>query len=906
MVQTSSNNNSIPLSKPSSGNKWWRDKSIRTKASIVAAILSILPTSALGIVGYSIARDSISEQIGITRQTIALDLQNEVELFLNERSRDIRVLATLDILANPRIRSSISSQERSLTLERILESYGLYNSIAFFDLQGNVLAQTGSKPLGNHSDRGYFQQALTQNKAVISQPRISTSSGVYSIYAAAPVIDTQSGQAIGIIRARIPVSALADLLEEFTVGGDDYYLVDEAGAIWLSSAEKYAIQAQSNQNSAGDIPQIDKVFQGIESLLSSASTVISPNSFNREAQSQQFLAFAPPAGSSALEPGVVVAIDRAEVLAPLKNFQQVYLLGTVAIALALSAIAYRLTKLATEPVIAAAKAVEEIGKGDLQARVAVTGTDEIALLGKNVNKMALQLDSFVREQQLLAEQTEKIKQTIFKLGEATSVPEILELIATEARDGLNCRGVAIYEFDSENVVHQILATASPPVDQATYHPEDLEQYRQPQAQAVALFLDDVSRFEFSQAQVASWQQAGIHRIAIAQIKQQGKPTHLLIAHKEAADVLWRQPDFDYLEQIVSQANFALDRLAFLQQEQAAQQAALDAQQQLQQKAQALLEKVSNLSQGDLTVRATVTDDEIGIVADSYNKTISSLQKLVREVKEAAKEVEQNAGSNQSVIDSLATNAIEQAQSMALAMQQIQKMTNSIAAVSENALEAENIVSQANATIVSGDTTMSQAVARISALQNTVSETEQKVKTLGESSQEISQVVNSISRFAAQTHLLALKASIEAARAGEQGKGFATIAEEVRSLAAQSATATSDIENLVAKIQLETGEVVSAMAEGTKQVTKGTELVKQTRQELHQVTLASQNISQLISSIAESAKGQSQISHQVKESISNVAVTAQTNSQSATQVSVQIDRLFAVATKLQSHIDKFKT
>ena len=155
-------------------------------------------------------------------------------------------------------------------------------------------------------------------------------------------------------------------------------------------------------------------------------------------------------------------------------------------------------------------------------------------------------------------------------------------------------------------------------------------------------------------------------------------------------------------------------------------------------------------------------------------------------------------------------------------------------------------------------------------------------------------------------MLALKASIEAARAGDKGKGFATIADEVRSLATQSATATTDIENLVARIQLETNEVVSAMTQGTKQVTLGTELVKQTRHSLNQVTAASQEINQLIGGIVQSATGQSTISHEVSDKIADVALSAEANSRSVTQVSLKIEQLLTVAHKLQTDIDRFKT
>ena len=317
-------------------------------------------------------------------------------------------------------------------------------------------------------------------------------------------------------------------------------------------------------------------------------------------------------------------------------------------------------------------------------------------------------------------------------------------------------------------------------------------------------------------------------------------------------------------------------------------------------------EVDGLSQGDLTIRASVTEDEIGTIADSYNATIESLQKIVAQVKAVSREVQTTTSDNEQAIKNLAQEAVRQAEEIWTSMIQIKKMSESIQAVSANAAQAESIVQHANQNIAAGDEAMNLTVAEINAIQTTVNEAAQKVKQLGESSQSISQAVNLIGRFAAQTHLLALKASIEAARAGEQGKGFAVIADEVRSLAAQSAEATAEIDNLVTRIQLETNEVVEAMNTGTKQVEVGTQLVQQTRQSLTQVNAAGREISQLVEEITQAAIAQAETSGLVSETIADVAVIAEENSKSATKVSTSIKELRQTAEKLQAGIGQFKT
>ncbi len=326
---------------------------------------------------------------------------------------------------------------------------------------------------------------------------------------------------------------------------------------------------------------------------------------------------------------------------------------------------------------------------------------------------------------------------------------------------------------------------------------------------------------------------------------------------------------------------------------------------LQRRALDLLMEVDPVSQGDLTIRARVTEDEIGTVADSYNATIESLRQIVRQVKDASEQVALTAKTSESAVDTLSSGASIQTQEIAETLKRIQKVTGYSRQVTENARQAEIAVQEANKTVHEGDEAMNRTVDGILAIRETVGETAKKVKRLGESSQKISKVVNLISSFAAQTNLLALNASIEAARAGEEGRGFAVVADEVRSLARQSAEATAEIEKLVAGIQSETQEVVAAMESGTEQVVAGTRLVDETRQSLNRISLASMQISQLVDAIAKAAIEQSEASEQVTNSMTGLADIAARTSTEAQQVSDSFRQLLSVAQALQGEVARFK-
>jgi methyl-accepting chemotaxis protein len=326
---------------------------------------------------------------------------------------------------------------------------------------------------------------------------------------------------------------------------------------------------------------------------------------------------------------------------------------------------------------------------------------------------------------------------------------------------------------------------------------------------------------------------------------------------------------------------------------------------LQASALRLLQEVDPISRGNLTIRAKVTEDEIGTIADSYNATVENLCKIVRQVQEAANQVVATTSNNKASVQTLSVEASRQSIEIFSALEQVEQMAEAVRAVAVNASQAEAAVQEATQMVTEGDAAMNRTVDGIQSIRATVAETAKKVKHLGESSQRISTVVDLINAFAAQTNMLALNASIEASRAGEYGKGFAVVAEEVRALARQSAEATEEIRKLVVSIQTETNEVVKAMEAGTEQVVMGTKLVDETRQSLNRITATSSQIGQLVEAIAQATITQSQTSETVTRTMQNVAAIANKTSTEAQQVSSSFGQLREVAETLQAEISQFK-
>ena len=889
---------------------WWQKQGIRFKTTALAIAIGTIPTLALGSIAYYFAADSMERQSSELRQTIVADLQGRVSLFMGDRLNDIEMMAGLSIFTDPQLRQTATPEEKSAVLQKIQDAYGFYNSIAVFDAQGDFIAKTDGKSLGNHLNRGYIQAAIAADGAIISPPRISTSTGVYSIYTAAPIKDS-AGQTIGFVRARMPVAVLKDLLVPYLSQGSEYYLFDRQGEIFLGSAGEYVVKTLSNESAATgktyryEAVNIREIFENADELLAS-SQLAADTVVNTESQSEQFITFAPSqtdTGLPNLNWQAVLATDSGIVFAPQRKLRWVFIVGTGIVALGVGAIAYIWANRLLYPILQAASAVQNIGRGDFKTKVPITGTDEIAQLGIDINRMADQLASFVETQTLFARQSESLKNITLELTSATEATAIWEVAVNESYQTLNASRVIYYRFDTEQsgtvTAESVAVDYKPVLGTDLLTPELVAKYFAQYRQG-AIGVEIVNNS--TQADLNTSKKASLTApVAIA-----GQLDGLLIAYQYSTPRTWLDEEVEFISQVAAQIGLAAARLNSAEQQKLAEIREKSAKEALQSRALSLLQEVYSVSEGDLTIRARVSDDEIGTIADSYNSTIESLQLLVEQTKSAATEVQHNTSTNNLAVQSLASAAVTQATEIERMLERVRQMEQSIVQVSTQATQAEEFVRQANLTIDSGDRTMDRTVAEINAVQNTVKETATKAEKLGESSQEISQAVNLIGRFAAQTHLLALKASIEAARAGEQGKGFAVIAEEVRSLATQSAEATAQIETLVGKIQLETGELVEAMNRGTSQIASGNQLVKQTRQSLTQVSQVGDEISKLVDSITQATQQQLATSAEVSQTIDYVAAIANDNSQSATEVSSSIGQLSAIAEKLQSDIDRFKT
>lgn len=319
----------------------------------------------------------------------------------------------------------------------------------------------------------------------------------------------------------------------------------------------------------------------------------------------------------------------------------------------------------------------------------------------------------------------------------------------------------------------------------------------------------------------------------------------------------------------------------------------------------LLNEMGNLAEGDLTVRAKVTEDITGAIADSINYTIDELRSLVTEINKATDQVARASQQAQSISSELLEAAQKQSQEIQETSSQVLHMEQSINEVSANAAESAKVAQMSLAAAEKGATAVQNSITGMNEIREQIQETAKRIKRLGESSQEISEIVELISDITEQTNILALNAAIQAASAGEAGRGFTVVAEEVQRLAERSGDATKQIAAIVKSIQTDTHDAVAAMEQSTQGVVEGAKLSDAAGQALTEIGKVSQNLASLIDTISHATKEQAELAGKVARNMQDIQnITTQTT-EGTRQTAVSIGQLSNLASDLRGSVAGFK-
>ena len=319
----------------------------------------------------------------------------------------------------------------------------------------------------------------------------------------------------------------------------------------------------------------------------------------------------------------------------------------------------------------------------------------------------------------------------------------------------------------------------------------------------------------------------------------------------------------------------------------------------------LLDEMGSLAEGDLTVKATVTEDITGAIADSVNFAVEALRSLVTTINETAVQVSAAAQETQGTAMHLADAAQHQARQITSASAAIKDMASSIDNVSKNSVESAEVAQRSVQIAANGAQVVRQTIQGMDNIRDQIQETSKRIKRLGESSQEIGSIVELINDIAEQTNILALNAAIQAASAGEAGRGFAVVADEVQRLAERSAGATKRIETLVQTIQSDTNEAVSSMEQTTSEVVSGARLAEDAGHALGEIENVSSNLAGLIQGISTSARQQSAAATNISATMNVIQEITSQTSVGASQTAESIGNLAQLASDLRRSVADFK-
>ena len=290
----------------------------------------------------------------------------------------------------------------------------------------------------------------------------------------------------------------------------------------------------------------------------------------------------------------------------------------------------------------------------------------------------------------------------------------------------------------------------------------------------------------------------------------------------------------------------------------------------------LMNEMGDLADGDLTVRAAVTEDVTGAIADSLNYTTEEFRKLVSRIIAAVEQMGHATKNAEDISKGLLDAAQKQAREIQEAGEAVQLMTKSIKEVDSSAAQSANVARRTLVATEQGARAVRNTISGMDAIREQIQDTSKRIKRLGESSQEIGEIVDLISDITEQTNVLALNAAIQAASAGEAGRGFSVVAEEVQRLAERSGEATRQIGALVKTIQGDTHDAVAAMEKSTLGVVEGAKLSDVAGQSLREIEQVSNELAALINSISTSTQVQTDMASEVASVMQDILqITVQT-------------------------------
>ncbi len=311
-------------------------------------------------------------------------------------------------------------------------------------------------------------------------------------------------------------------------------------------------------------------------------------------------------------------------------------------------------------------------------------------------------------------------------------------------------------------------------------------------------------------------------------------------------------------------------------------------------------------EGDLTQRLDVSGrDEVAQLSSGFNMFIEKVQDIISQVAGSTSQLAAAAEEMSAVVITTKDGIQTQRGETDLVATAMNEMVATVQEVASNANNAAGQAENANQEAINGKQTISKTIGSIEALAGEVNKASDVIDGLEKDSDDIGTVLDVIQGIAEQTNLLALNAAIEAARAGEQGRGFAVVADEVRSLASRTAHSTQEIQGMIERLQKGASDAVSVMQSGTSQAEASVAQAADADKALAAITNAVGDISSMNAHIANAANQQGTVAEEINVNVTNISQVAEQSAQATEDLANASDELAKLAVDLQSMVAQFK-
>lgn len=310
--------------------------------------------------------------------------------------------------------------------------------------------------------------------------------------------------------------------------------------------------------------------------------------------------------------------------------------------------------------------------------------------------------------------------------------------------------------------------------------------------------------------------------------------------------------------------------------------------------------------GDLTVRIDArSNDEVGELVTYFNRFMERLQNLVRDIVDTTLPLSSLAQNLNSLTADTNQTIANQRDSATTAKTAVEQMNQSVNVVASNAADASTAANNATSAADEGKRVVGNTVSSIQDLAANVAETAEVIQRLETDTNQVGVVLDVIKGIAEQTNLLALNAAIEAARAGEQGRGFAVVADEVRTLASRTQQSTEEIQSTIERLQSAAQSAVTVMNRGNERARDSVETANAAGNSLNIITETIEEISRMNAQIAASTDSQQTTSNNIVNSVDAIFQRTEQTSQNSAKLASASTELADLATKLEAIARQFK-